>query len=78
VPFPIVDIGAQTNYTNGTVKGKTLRTLRKKLGWTQVQFAKTIHVTPNTFARWERDERNVTEPMAMLIQTVYANEKKRR
>jgi transcriptional regulator with XRE-family HTH domain len=58
------------------VKGKELRTIRHKLGWTQVEMATAVRVTSNTVARWERDERAISEPMAKLIQTVYASEKR--
>jgi hypothetical protein len=35
-------------------------------------------VTPNTVARWERDERTITKAMAKFIETVYASERKKR
>jgi DNA-binding transcriptional regulator YiaG len=40
--------------------------------------AAKLGVTSNTVARWERDEVSISEPMARLIQTVYAVEKKKR
>jgi DNA-binding transcriptional regulator YiaG len=60
------------------VKGKELRTIRNKLEWTQVEMATALRVTANTVARWERDERAISEPMAKLIETVYAGERKKR
>ena len=60
------------------MKGKEFRAIRSKLGWTQVEMAKALRVTANTVARWERDERAISEAMAMLIQTVYASERKKR
>jgi transcriptional regulator with XRE-family HTH domain len=60
------------------MKGKELRTIRNKLGWTQVEMAKAVRVTPNTVARWERNERSISEPMAKLIETVYVGERKKR
>jgi transcriptional regulator with XRE-family HTH domain len=57
------------------MKGKELRTIRNKLGWTQVEMATALRVTANTVARWERDERAISEPMAKLIETVYTSEK---
>ena len=42
------------------MKGKELRAIRDKLDWTQVQMATALEVTPNTVARWERDERTIT------------------
>jgi transcriptional regulator with XRE-family HTH domain len=59
------------------VKGKELRAIRDKLRWTQVQLAEVLGVTPNTVARWERDEVEIREPMARLIQSVYSTEKKK-
>jgi transcriptional regulator with XRE-family HTH domain len=58
------------------MKGKELRSIRNKLRWTQVEMATALRVTPNTVARWERDERAISEPIAKLIETVYASEKK--
>lgn len=60
------------------MKGKQLRSLRKRLGWTQIDMAKTLRTTANTVARWERDERSITEKTALLIQMVYEREKKAR
>lgn len=60
------------------MNGKQLRSIRTKLGWTQVEMAKELRTTANTVARWERDERGITEPMAKLIETVYASERKKR
>ena len=59
------------------MSGKELRAIRDKLGWTQVQLAEVLGITPNTVARWERDEVGIREPMARLIQTVYSAEKKK-
>jgi len=58
------------------MKGNQLRAIRQKLRWTQVEMAKALGSTANTVARWERDERNITEPMAKFIETVYTAEKK--
>jgi transcriptional regulator with XRE-family HTH domain len=60
------------------MNGKQLKAIRKKLGWTQVELAKELRTTENTVARWERDERGITEPMAKLIEIVYASESKKR
>ena len=61
-----------------SMKGKELRAIRDKLDWTQVQMATALEVTPNTVARWERDERTITNAMAKFIETIYANERKKR
>jgi transcriptional regulator with XRE-family HTH domain len=60
------------------VKGEELKSIRKKLGWTQVQMAKAIGVDPNTVARWERNEVGISEPIARFIRTVAKTKKKAR
>jgi DNA-binding transcriptional regulator YiaG len=60
------------------MKGKELRAIRKKLGWTQVELAAALRVTANTVARWERGERAISELAAKLIETIHANERKKR
>lgn len=60
------------------MNGKQLKAIRAELGWTQVEMAKELRTTANTVARWERDERGITEPMAKLIETVRSSKKKRR
>lgn len=75
----MIDSRLIRDHTTGTrMKGKELREIRDKLGWTQVQMATALKVAPNTVARWERDERTIRESMAKFIETVYANERKRR
>jgi DNA-binding transcriptional regulator YiaG len=59
------------------MKGRELRAIRDKLGWTQVEMATALRVKPNTVARWERHERTISDPMAKLIETVYFSEKKK-
>ena len=44
---------------------------------TQVELAELVGVTSNTIARWERDEVPIREPMARLIQNIYASERKK-
>jgi len=60
------------------MKGKDLRAIRDKLGWTQAQFSSALEVTPTTYARWERDERAIAKSMAKFIQMIYAEAKKKR
>ena len=46
--------------------GNELRRIRDRLGLTQAAFAERLGVTPNTVARWERDEVSISEPAARL------------
>jgi transcriptional regulator with XRE-family HTH domain len=52
--------------------GKQLRSLRAKLGLTQKQLAEKLAVSSNTVARWERDEVEISEPIARLIRMTAA------
>lgn len=52
------------------MNGSTLKKIRKSLGLTQAGFAKRLRVTPNTVARWERDEVPIRETMAQLIRLI--------
>lgn len=38
------------------MSGRQLRAIRKRLGWTQREFAEELGIHPNTLARQERDE----------------------
>jgi transcriptional regulator with XRE-family HTH domain len=58
------------------MKGSELRTIRKRLGWTQAQMAKEAGVATNSVARWERDEMRIREPIARLIKRIAAGTKK--
>jgi transcriptional regulator with XRE-family HTH domain len=60
------------------MKGSDLRKIREKLGWTQVNMAKALFVTANTVARWERDERSITESRALMIRMIVDREKQKR
>jgi transcriptional regulator with XRE-family HTH domain len=60
------------------MKGSDLRKLREKLGWTQVEMAKALFVAANTVARWERDERSITESRALMIRMLVDREKRKR
>jgi len=68
-------------YTVGivlTVTGEELRQFRQRLGLTQAQFAQRVGVASNSVARWERDERAISEPVARLIRLLAKTEPKRR
>ncbi len=54
------------------MNGKELKQVRTRLGLTQVGLAELLSVTPNTVARWERDEVGIKPAMAKLIQLVAA------
>jgi transcriptional regulator with XRE-family HTH domain len=47
--------------------GAALRRLRKRLRLTQRELAARVGVTTTTFARWERGEVRITEPMSRLL-----------
>jgi len=57
------------------MKGRELRRIRQRLGWTQAQMAKEAGVASNTVARWERDEMQISEPVARLIKIIAAGTK---
>ncbi len=48
--------------------GEELRRIRARMGLTQAELADRLGVTPNTVARWERDEVGIAEPAARLAQ----------
>jgi len=60
------------------MNGKELRSIRKRLGWTQAQMAAAIRVTANTVARRERDERAISESTALLVEKTCADQRKKR
>jgi len=47
--------------------GRQLKNRRTKLGWTQVQAARTCGVTMRTWARWEANENRVPETVGMVM-----------
>jgi len=54
------------------MKGRQLRAIRTKLSWTQMEMAKALKVAANTVARWERDERPISPPMAKLVGIIFS------
>lgn len=49
------------------LRGAEIKTLRKRLGMTQEEFAKLLGVTANTVARWERGELGLSHSTAKLF-----------
>ena len=47
--------------------GEEIKGLRKLLGYTQAKLAEEIGVTPNTIARYERDEFKPSPPVQKLL-----------
>jgi len=58
--------------------GSELRRLRSRARLTQAALAAQLGVAPNTVARWERDQRPITEPIARLIALTLASRKPER
>jgi transcriptional regulator with XRE-family HTH domain len=59
------------------MNGEELKSIRKRLGMTQVELSKLVGVTSNTIARWERDEVSISEPAARLIRSLSKGKRKR-
>lgn len=47
--------------------GAEIKELRKILGYTQAKLAEEVGVTPNTIARYERDEFKPSPPVLKLL-----------
>ncbi len=47
--------------------GTQIKELRKTLGYTQAKLAEEVGVTPNTVARYERDELKPSPPVLKLL-----------
>jgi putative transcriptional regulator len=47
--------------------GAEIRELRKSLGYTQARLAEEVGLTPNTIARYERDELKPSPPVLKLL-----------
>jgi putative transcriptional regulator len=47
--------------------GTQIKELRKTLGYTQAKLAEEVGVTPNTIARYERDELRPSPPVLKLL-----------
>ena len=47
--------------------GSQIKELRKNLGYTQARLAEEVGLTPNTIARYERDELKPSPPVLKLL-----------
>ena len=47
--------------------GPQIKELRKSLGYTQAKLAEEVGLTPNTIARYERDELKPSPPVLKLL-----------
>jgi putative transcriptional regulator len=47
--------------------GVQIKELRKSLGYTQARLAEEVGLTPNTIARYERDELKPSPPVLKLL-----------
>ncbi len=47
--------------------GAQIKDLRKNLGYTQAKLAEEVGVSPNTIARYERDEFKPSPPVMKLL-----------
>ncbi len=69
------------DYASGIVQIVTARELRKRreaLGLTQGELANRLGVHWSTVARWEQGVRQISEPVARLIQIVAHSAKRRK
>ena len=72
-----MDKRVSTLYSDcGEMTGQQLRQTRQRLGLTQAALAERLGVSPNTVARWERNEVPIREPMARLIRFLAKTEMK--
>jgi putative transcriptional regulator len=47
--------------------GAQIKELRKSMGYTQARLAEEVGLTPNTIARYERDELKPSPPVLKLL-----------
>jgi len=59
-------------YVAYSMSAVEIRSLREKLGLTQMALAQAVGVTSNTVARWERGEMRIPEPAARLLRKIAA------
>ncbi len=54
--------------------GAQIKELRKSLGFTQARLAEEVGLTPNTIARYERDELKPSPPVLKLLRLLELSE----
>ncbi len=54
--------------------GAQIKELRKSLGYTQARLAEEVGLTPNTIARYERDELKPSPPVLKLLRLLELSE----
>jgi transcriptional regulator with XRE-family HTH domain len=60
------------------MSGEELRQLRLALGMSQRALARALEVAPNSVARWERGEREITAPGAIRLALARLKERGKR
>jgi len=50
-----------------------IKSIRKKLGFTQMQFAEFVHVSVKTIERWESGDKPITGPIVPLVKILNDN-----
>jgi putative transcriptional regulator len=53
------------------ITGEEIKELRRSLGYTQARLAEELGVTPNTVARYERDEFKPSAPVQKLLRMLH-------
>jgi putative transcriptional regulator len=63
---------------SSAMTGAQIKELRKSFGYTQAKLAEELGVTPNTVARYERDELRPSPPVLKLFKllALFNSEKK--
>ncbi len=60
------------------MKGRTLKRLRKRLGWTQAELCEVLGVHIITISRWETNAQAVPKAVALAVQLLVEREKERK
>jgi transcriptional regulator with XRE-family HTH domain len=62
---------ASSNEEELMMTSEQIKELRKSLGYTQAKLAEEVGVTPNTVARYERDEFKPSPPVQKLLEMLH-------